>query len=74
MVSPGLAGQMVAEKEHLVTMDRFMWHGGIQKRNIMTKVTRKEHNTVSVILVCWNIFPPEMSLLYTYLVVRKVVL
>ena len=66
--------RQIAEKEHLVTMDRFTWHGGTQKCDIMTKVTKKNTNTVSVILVCWNIFPPETSLLSPYLVVRKVVL
>ena len=43
--------RQIAEKEHLVTMDRFTWHGGTQKRDIMTKVTKKNTNTVSVIAI-----------------------
>jgi len=39
-------GQMFTEKEHLVTIDRFPWHGGIQKCDAMAKVTRNT-NTVS---------------------------
>jgi len=33
-----------AEKEILVTIDRFPWHGGIQNRDIMAKATTNEHN------------------------------
>jgi len=39
-----LTGQIFTEKEHLVPIDRFTWHGGIQKCDIMTKVTKKDHN------------------------------
>ena len=30
------------EKESLVTLDRFPWYGGIKKRDIISKVKRKE--------------------------------
>jgi len=39
-----LTVQMFTEKECLVTIDRFLWQGGIQKCDIMAKFTRKEHN------------------------------
>ena len=29
-------------KERLVTIDRFPWHGGIQERDVISNVTRKE--------------------------------
>jgi len=38
-----LTGLMFAgENEHLVTMDRFLWHRGIQKHDVTANVTRKE--------------------------------
>ena len=42
-----LAGQMFTArmergKERLVTIDRFLWHGGIKKRDVISSVTRKE--------------------------------
>ena len=38
-----LTGLMLAgENELLVTMDRFPWHRGIQKCDVMANVTRKE--------------------------------
>ena len=40
-----LAGQMFTEKERLVTIDRFLWHREIQKRDVMAKVTR---NTITI--------------------------
>ena len=32
----------MGEKERLVTTDRFPWHGGIQKCDVIANVTRKE--------------------------------
>jgi len=40
-----LAGQTFMEKECLVTIDRFLWLGGIQKCNVIAKVMR---NTITV--------------------------
>jgi len=39
-LNPSLADQMFAENERLDTTDRFLWHGGIQKCDIIAKVTR----------------------------------
>ena len=44
---PSLADQTFTvrterEKERLVTIDRFPWHRGIQKRDVISNVTRKE--------------------------------
>ena len=39
-INPSLADQMFAEKERLDTTDRFLWHGGIQKCDIIAKVTK----------------------------------
>ena len=39
-LNPSLADQMFAEKECLDTTDRFLWYGGIQKCDIIAKVTR----------------------------------
>ena len=38
-----LASWTFAEKEHLVTIDRFLLHGRIQKYDVM-EVVRKQHN------------------------------
>ena len=40
-----LAGQTFMEKERLVTIDRFLWLGGIHKCNVIAKVMR---NTITV--------------------------
>ena len=37
-----LMGQTFAEKEHMITVDRFPWYGGIQKQDIMAVIMRKE--------------------------------
>jgi len=47
-------GQMFTEKEHLVTIDRFPWHGGIQKCDVMAKVTRKEHKYSVYTAILWH--------------------
>jgi len=39
-VNPSLADRMFAEKECLDTTDRFLWHGEIQKCDIIAKVTK----------------------------------
>jgi len=39
-INPSLADRMFAEKEFLDTTDRFLWHGGIQKCDIIAKVTK----------------------------------
>ena len=39
-INPSLADWMFAEKECLDTTDRFLWHGGIQKCDIIAKVTK----------------------------------
>jgi len=39
-VNPSLVDRMFAEKECLDTIDRFLWHGGIQKCDIIAKVTK----------------------------------
>ena len=39
-INPSRADQMFAEKECLNTTDRFLWHGGIQKCDMIAKVTR----------------------------------
>jgi len=39
-INPSLVDQMFTEKERLDTTDRFLWHGGIQKYDIIAKVTR----------------------------------
>ena len=36
-------------KERLVTVDKFAWHGGIKKRDVISNATRKE---VSALLFC----------------------
>ena len=36
-INPSLADQMFAENERLDTTDRFPWHGGIQKCDIINK-------------------------------------
>ena len=38
---------MKGGKERLVTIDRFPWHGGIQKRDVISNVTRKEVSALS---------------------------
>ena len=38
-----LAGQS-SGSEHRVTIDRFRWHGGIKKRDVMANIMRQEHN------------------------------
>ena len=38
----GRAARGKGGKERLVTIDRFPWHGGIQKRDVISNVTRKE--------------------------------
>ena len=38
----GRAAHRKGEKERLVTIDRFPWHGGIQNRDVISNVTRKE--------------------------------
>ena len=43
-------------KEHLVTIDRFPWHGGIQKREVISNVMRKClrcRSSTSVITTKW---------------------
>ena len=39
-INPSLADQIFTEKERLDTTDRFLWHGGIQKCDIIAKVTK----------------------------------
>jgi len=39
-INPSLADQMFAEKERLDFTDRFLWHGRIQKCDIIAKVTK----------------------------------
>ena len=39
-INPSLADRMFAEKECLDTTDRFLWHGGFQKCDIIAKVTK----------------------------------
>jgi len=41
-----LAAQTFAEKEHLVTIDRFTWHRGIQ--NVMSWQRSQRKNTIAV--------------------------
>jgi len=36
-----LADQMFTEKERLDTTDRFLWHGGIQKCDIIANITKE---------------------------------
>jgi len=40
-------GQTFVEKERLVIIDRFLWHGRIQSYDVMAKVMRKEHNSTT---------------------------
>ena len=39
-INPSLVDQMFTVKECLDTTDRFLWHGGIQKCDIVAKVTK----------------------------------
>jgi len=39
-INPSLVDGMFTEKECLDTTDRFLWHGGIQKCDIIAKVTK----------------------------------
>jgi len=39
-INPSLVDRIFAENECLDTIDRFLWHGGIQKCDIIAKVTK----------------------------------